>query len=63
MELLESRADRPHGCEVKETWLTEEEIRNHAYAIYVARRDDEPGSDLKDWLAAEAQLRRRVKVP
>ena len=39
------------------------EIRNHAYVIYVARRDDKPGSDLKDWLAAETIRGRRVKVP
>jgi DUF2934 family protein len=38
------------------TWPTEEAIRSHAYEIYVARRADEPGSDLEDWLAAEAQL-------
>jgi len=43
--------------EVERTWLTEEAIRNHAYELYVARRADEPGSDLEDWLAAEAQLR------
>ncbi len=44
------------GAEEK-TWPTNEEIRNHAYEIYLARRPDEPGSDLDDWLAAEAQLK------
>lgn len=43
--------------EEDETWPTQEEIRHHAYELYVARRADEPGSDLNDWLAAEAQLR------
>jgi len=43
--------------EVEESWPTEREIRNHAYEIYVARRTDEPGNALNDWLAAEAQLR------
>jgi hypothetical protein len=41
--------------EKKKSWPTEEEIRNHAYELYIARRD-EPGSDVDDWLAAEAQL-------
>jgi hypothetical protein len=43
--------------EQETTWPTEEEIRNHAYEIFLARRNDEPGSDLDDWLAAEAQLK------
>jgi hypothetical protein len=47
----------PERPEVDETWPTKEEIRHHAYELFVARRDDEPGSDLNDWLAAEAQLK------
>jgi hypothetical protein len=43
--------------EAENSWPTEEEIRNHAYELFLARRQDEPGSDLDDWLAAEAQLR------
>jgi len=43
--------------EEEQSWPTEEEIRNHAYEIYLARRPDEAGSDLEDWLAAEAQLK------
>jgi hypothetical protein len=42
---------------MEENWPTEREIRNHAYEIYIARRTDEPGSPLDDWLAAEAQLK------
>jgi len=45
------------GHEIEEFWPTEEEIRKHAYEIYLARRRDEPGSDQNDWLAAEVQLR------
>ena len=41
---------------MEENWPTEREIRNHAYEIYIARRD-EPGSALNDWLAAEVQLK------
>jgi len=41
---------------IEGTWPTDEAIRNHAYEIYVARRADEPGSDLDDWLTAEAHL-------
>jgi hypothetical protein len=44
------------NLEDEKNWPTEEEIRNHAYELYVARRD-EPGNDVDDWLAAEAQLR------
>jgi hypothetical protein len=43
--------------EVEGNWPTDREIRNHAYEIYIARRADEPGSALGDWLAAEAQLK------
>ncbi len=43
--------------EVDESWPTKEEIRHHAHELFVARRADEPGSDLNDWLTAEAQLR------
>ena len=43
--------------EVDETWPTKEEIRHHAYELFIARRADEPGSDLNDWLSAEAQLK------
>ena len=47
----------PKPVEEEKSWPTEEEIRNHAYEIYLARRRDVPGSDLYDWLAAEAQLK------
>jgi hypothetical protein len=30
---------------MKESWPSEDEIRNHAYEIYLTRRGDEPGSD------------------
>ena len=43
--------------EVEKPFPTEEDIRNHAYEIYLARRGDKRGSDLDDWLAAKAQLR------
>jgi hypothetical protein len=43
--------------EVEKSWPTDEEIRNHAYELYLARRPHQPGGDLDDWLAAEAQLK------
>jgi hypothetical protein len=36
---------------------TEEAIRTRAYEIYL-ERGDEAGSDLQDWLRAEAELQR-----
>jgi hypothetical protein len=45
------------STESEKSWPTEDDIRKHAYDIYLARRGDEPGSDLEDWLAAEAQLK------
>ena len=45
------------NIEDETSWPTEEAIRNHAYELYLARRPEEPGSDLDDWLAAEAQLK------
>jgi hypothetical protein len=54
-ERAESAVAKPIADE--KPWPTEEEIRNHAYELYLARRADEPGSDLDDWLAAEAQLK------
>jgi|HubBroStandDraft_6_1064221.scaffolds.fasta_scaffold6650671_1 hypothetical protein len=44
-------------CKAEGPWPTEEEIRKHAYEIYLARRSDESGNDLDDWLRAESQLR------
>jgi len=46
-----------NSIKLNESWPTVEEIRKHAHEIYLARRGDEPGSDLDDWLAAEAQLK------
>jgi hypothetical protein len=43
--------------EEEKSWPSQEQIRNHAYEIFLARRPDEPGSDLDDWLTAEAQLK------
>jgi hypothetical protein len=43
--------------EIENLFPTEEQIRHHAYELYLARRNSEPGSDLDDWLTAEAQLR------
>jgi len=34
----------------------EEQIRLRAYEIYLQRRD-QPGSEIEDWLQAEAQLK------
>jgi hypothetical protein len=45
------------GSELESLFPTEEQIRHHAYELYLARRNAEPGSDLDDWLTAEAQLR------
>ena len=36
--------------------LTTDQIRQRAYEIYL-RRNAEPGSDVDDWLQAEAELR------
>ncbi len=46
-----------NNFQAEDSWPTEEAIRRHAYELYLARRADEPGSDLDDWLAAEAQLK------
>ncbi len=43
--------------EEEDSWPTEEAIRNHAYELFLARVHDEPGSELGDWLTAEAQLK------
>ncbi len=43
--------------EEKPTFPTDDDIRAHAYELFLARRADEPGSDLDDWLTAEAQLK------
>jgi hypothetical protein len=37
-----------------------EEIRNQAYAIYVARGGT-PGDDLEDWLKAERELKEQYR--
>jgi hypothetical protein len=56
---ITERAERSvaNTIEDENTWPTDDEIRNHAYELFLARRADEPGSDLDDWLAAEAQLK------
>jgi len=41
----------------EEYWPTEEEIRKHAYELYLTRRSDQNGDPVKDWLTAEAQLK------
>ena len=35
---------------------TEQQIREHAYAIYLARQDQE-GDEVSDWLAAEREVK------
>jgi DUF2934 family protein len=40
-----------------EKWPTEEAIRHHAYELFIARQNEPGGSDLEDWLKAEAELR------
>jgi hypothetical protein len=45
------------GSGEDQSFPTADQIRNHAYEIFLARRADEPGSDIDDWLAAEAQLK------
>jgi hypothetical protein len=37
----------------------EQEIRNHAYEIYL-ERGEQPGGELEDWLQAERELARGV---
>ena len=39
---------------------TEDKIRSRAYEIYEAR-GYEPGHDLDDWLAAEAEMKGNIK--
>jgi DUF2934 family protein len=58
-EALQLSADssKPHvedGSEVQA--LTHEQISRRAYEIYL-QRDGLPGSELADWLIAEAELR------
>jgi hypothetical protein len=43
--------------EREENWPTEEAIRRHAYELFIARKHESGGSDLEDWLKAEAELR------
>ena len=43
--------------ESDEKWPTEEAIRNHAYELFIARLNEPGGSDVNDWLKAEAELR------
>jgi|HubBroStandDraft_1064217.scaffolds.fasta_scaffold1529185_1 hypothetical protein len=43
--------------EREEEWPTEEAIRNHAYELFIARMHETGGSDVDDWLKAEAELR------
>lgn len=45
-----------HGSEP-----TEDEIRKRAYEIYLAR-DGRPGSEIEDWLKAEAELRQARRI-
>lgn len=40
---------------------TEEEIRQRAYEIYLAR-DERPGNEIEDWLNAEAELRQAHRI-
>jgi hypothetical protein len=40
---------------IEEQQITESEIRMRAYQIYLERGDG-PGSDVTDWLQAEAEL-------
>jgi hypothetical protein len=40
--------------------VTEHDIARRAYELYLAR-DREPGHDLEDWLAAERELRERLR--
>ncbi len=51
---ITERAERSvaNTIEDENTWPTDDEIRNHAYELFLARRADEPGSELNDWLAA-----------
>jgi hypothetical protein len=41
----------------EEYWPSEEEIRKHAYELYLTRRSDPNGDPVEDWLTAEAQLK------
>jgi hypothetical protein len=36
--------------------MSEQQIRERAYAIYLARQDQD-GNDVSDWLAAERELK------
>jgi len=40
---------------------TEDQIRRRAYEIYLAR-GSRPGSELQDWLTAEAELREGPRI-
>jgi hypothetical protein len=54
------------GTEQKDAFqptYTEDEIRQRAYAIYLARAGG-PGDELDDWLKAEAELKAsRARLP
>lgn len=56
-------AARKNGKEKREAankhQPTEEQIRERAYEIYLAR-NGKPGSDLEDWLQAERELKAAV---
>ena len=48
--------EHTNGRPVKQTAYTEEDVRQRAYEIHLAR-GGAPGADLEDWLQAERELR------
>jgi hypothetical protein len=55
-EDLKQQSQIPHGYRP-----TEDQIRRRAYEIYLAR-GSRPGSELQDWLTAEAELREGPRI-
>jgi hypothetical protein len=53
---------RPEYASGPEARISEEQIRNRAYQIYLSRvREDVPGDPVSDWVRAEQELRRRSR--
>jgi Protein of unknown function (DUF2934) len=55
----------PSGEELNVSYPTDDQIRLHAYYLYLEReREGQPGSELDDWLRAEAESFRPLpRVP
>ncbi len=56
---MKSKKNAPKEAMTNITDSPEEQIRKRAYELYLARNGG-PGSDVQDWLQAEAEIGRRV---